>query len=369
MANEADLVEQACDVLSARLPSGWSVRRATEDDDDAVLAFDNEFGSGGGSVIVEAKSGFAPTDVERLLGGLTRRLRDTSVFRSILLVSDFLSPRTRDLLRDEDINYLDLTGNVRLVTRNPPMFIEATGADRRPGGRPRRTRTAALAGVKVGEVVRFLTEVTPPYGVTDIEDATDVSRGYVSKVLDRLAEEALVQREPRGPVDQVDWPALLRTRGRSVDLLKTNTTRTYVTPNGATAALEQLAGSGLSKELVVTGSFAAVRIAPVAAPTLLALYLDPSGQLGFDDVERQLGLLPTNAGADLVLLRPPDVRVLDRPRVEEGVRFANLPQLVIDCLGGTGRMPSEGEAIIDWMTSNEAEWRYPSLDAYLDAGR
>lgn len=182
-------------------------------------------------------------------------------------------------------------------------------------------------------MVRSLTEVTPPYGVTDIEDATDVSRGYVSKVLDRLAEEALIQREPRGPVEQVDWPALLRTRGRSVDLLKTNTAQTYVTPNGATAALEQLTESPLAGELVVAGSFAAVRQAPVAAPSLLALYLDPSGQFGFDDVQDQLGLFPTNADADLVLLRPPNMRVLDGQRVENGVRFANIPQLVIDCLG------------------------------------
>jgi hypothetical protein len=369
MATEAELVEQACEMLAARLPDGWSTRCINEDGDDAVFAFDNEFGSGGGSVIVEAKEGFAPADVERLLGGLTRRLRDTSAFRSILLVSDFLSPRTRHLLRDEDINYLDLTGNIRLVTRNPPMFIEAAGADRRPGRRSGTTRTSELAGVKIGQLVRFLTEVAPPYGVTDIEAATEVSRGYVSKVLDRLAEEALIQREPRGPVEQVDWPALLRTRGRSVDLLKTNTAQIYVTPNGATAALEKLTESPLSEEVVVTGSFAAVRIAPVAAPTLLALYVDPSGQYGFDDVRDQLGLLPTNVGADLVLLRPPNMRVLDGPRVDDGVRFANIPQLVIDCLGGTGRMPSEGEAIIDWMTTNEAEWRFPSLDAYLDAGR
>ncbi len=36
-------------------------------------------------------------------------------------------------------------------------------------------------------------------------------------------------------------------------------------------------------------------------------------------------------------------------------------QTAVDCLTGNGRMPSEGEAVIEWMANNEAKWRKASL--------
>jgi hypothetical protein len=45
--------------------------------------------------------------------------------------------------------------------------------------------------------------------------------------------------------------------------------------------------------------------------------------------------------------------------------MVNVPQLVVDCLSGSGRMPAEGEAVLEWMQANESEWRFPSLDTYL----
>ncbi len=318
-----------------------------------------------GVVLVEVKRTFVPADVERLLGGLTRRLRDSSGGWPILLVSEFLGPRTRRLLIEEDINYLDLTGNLRLVMKNPPMFIETTGLDRRPS-QSRGKRVTGLSGVIAGKVIRFLVEVEPPYGVLDIEGATGISRGYVSRILDRLTDEALLKRAPRGPVESVDWPALLRARGESVDLFAANTMRAFLAPNGAKASFDAIAESTISDRVVVTGSFAAVRIAPIAAPALLVLYIVPDEVRGsFDAVAQELRLLPADESPNVVLLRPNSPQPIEDLRLDGGLKMVNFPQLVVDCLGGSGRMPSEGEAVLEWMMANEAKWRFSSLAAYL----
>ncbi len=362
MQNEGQLIDSALDLLSERLPPGWKVERAHgqgagSGEGDALFSFSPQNGMGGGSILVEAKRDFAAADVERLLGGMTRRLREASGDRPILLVSDFLSPRTRELLAEENISYLDLTGNLRLVMQMPPIFVETSGAERRSRAATSK-RSAGLGGAKVGRVVRFLAEYDPPYGVSDIEQGTGISRGYVSRVLERLADEALIQREPRGPVEEVDWPAMLRLRGRSVDLFAANTARSYVASSGARSAFESLAGSSVAGDVVITGSFAAVRKAPVAAPALLTLYLRPDGRVPyFDDVQAALGLLPADEGADVVLLWPSNERVVEATWQAEGISFVNLPQLVVDCLGGTGRMPAEGEALIEWMQENADQWR------------
>lgn len=366
---EAELIDGALKLLASRLPPGWTVERvegqgARTGEGDAVFAFNTQSRIGMGSAIVEAKRTFGPADVDRLLGGMTRRLREATGSAPILLVSDFLSPRTRELLAKEDISYLDLTGNIRLVMQSPPVFVEVAGADRRPSTTTTR-RTAGLAGAKVGSVVRFLAEVVPPYGVNDIEDATGISRGYVSRVLDRLSDEALIGREPRRQVESVDWPAMLRRRGQVVDLFRANTARTYVSSNGARAVLEALPRSAVAEDLVVTGSFAAVRKAPVAGPALLVMYVVPSGGVPrFDTTATQFGLRPTDEAADVVLLLPSNDRVVQDSWTEDNVRFVNLPQLAVDCLGGSGRMPAEGNALVEWMQGNTDEWQYPSLAEY-----
>ena len=51
-----------------------------------------------------------------------------------------------------------------------------------------------------------------------------------------------------------------------------------------------------------------------------------------------------------------------------GIRYVSPSQVVVDCLTGNGRMPSEGEALLNWMLANEQEWRPNSLANAVEAG-
>jgi hypothetical protein len=65
--------------------------------------------------------------------------------------------------------------------------------------------------------------------------------------------------------------------------------------------------------MVITGSFAASRLAPVASPAMLLAYASTPGRLA-----SELELLP-----------------------------AAPLQVAVDCLTGNGRMPAEGEALLE----------------------
>ncbi len=54
---------------------------------------------------------------------------------------------------------------------------------------------------------------------------------------------------------------------------------------------------------------------------------------------------------------PYDPTVYERTRTIDGVEHASIAQVAIDCLTGFQRMPSEGEALMKWMTQNEQQWR------------
>jgi hypothetical protein len=184
--------------------------------------------------------------------------------------------------------------------------------------------------------------------------AADLAPAYVSRLVDTLDREALITRRERGPIESVDIGRLLNRYAQSYDIFKSNQATTSIAKRSANDALTQL--GVVKSRTAVTGSFAATRLAPIAAPTLLALYCDD-----VTDVAETLDLLPADQGANVVLLRPFDPIVWDRTSSDGGVNYVAPTQAALDCLTGNGRMPSEGEALIGWLQSNEATWRVPSI--------
>lgn len=358
--SEGELVDAAVAQLGRLLPASWAVERQVAGDAEGYDVVVKGPGSNSQALIlVEAKSDVSRRDVEGLISGPWRRWRRQMGNQAVLVVAPYIGPSVRKMLAAEDISYIDLSGNARVSVQYPAVFIETQGARQDPHSvKPR----AGIRGAKAGAVVRALVDVAPPYTGAEIARAAKVNEGYLSRILDTLTDEGLIDRESFGPVTGVDWPQLLRRRAQAVDLFRPAGTFRYVARNGTTAVLEQLRGRRLEERpAAVTGSFAAARLAPVAAPMVLAVYTMNPNELG-----EELELLPADAGADTVLLRPDNDVVFARAEREGGIVWAAPSQVALDCLAGNGRMPSEGEALIDWMRQNEGRWRSPSIRALLD---
>jgi len=147
---------------------------------------------------------------------------------------------------------------------------------------------------------------------------------------------------------------MLRRRGNAVALFDKERTETYIARSGVQGTLEALRNFE-DQEYAVTGSFAAARIKAVTAPVGLAIY-SPAP----DALAAALNLLPAEQGADVQLVRPANDGVFARSSTSDSVRWVAPSQVVLDCLGGTGRMPQEGEAVLEWMIENEDVWRITS---------
>jgi hypothetical protein len=361
-SEETSLVGAAILELRKRVPEAWTVEPSnrgvapgTGQPQPVDGAIDVRGSNGTFTTLaVEAKQSFAPRDVQRLLGGLARVLRSIAYNVPVLVVAPWLSPRTQELLEAEGMNFIDLTGNALIKLDNPALYVRSTGARRNPEPTPQGR--ARVRGPKAARLVRLLADVRPPYGVRDIASAAELTAGYVSRLLYALDRQALIERSQRGAVDSVDVPGLMRWWAESYDVFRNNQATSFLSPAGASQALAQLAASEARGRVAVTGSFAAGRVAPVAAAALLLAYCDDVSQ-----VADSLGLLPADDGGNVVLLRPFDPVVYDRATEDAGVTYAAPSQVVVDCLTGTGRMPAEGEALLSWMTDHESSWRYASL--------
>jgi hypothetical protein len=306
-------------------------------------------------LLVQAFTEFAPRDADRVL-------RVSPVVRTIMrdppmiVVAPWLSARSRDLLTERGINYIDLTGNIQLRVARPAIRVRLDGAQQNP--QPRSKPTLRLRGTSVNALVRLLVDVAPPYRMVDLARVTGLSNAYVSRTLEALHEEGVIERPPESRVVvDVDWPALLRARASQYSLLGTNEYKTFIARPGANALVRRLAEQA-EDQAVVTGSFAAIDFVQLAAPAQLVLYVP-----NIDDLAERYSLLPAKQGADVVLLRAADSSQLDRPGMtKQGAPRVGLSQLALDCLSGNGRLPEEGSALIEWMAAHVSAWREPALD-------
>lgn len=366
--SEISLKDQAIAWLQKRLPRGWGVEdSSTSSADPDAPPTDSKIsliGPNGAisTVAVEERQSVSPRIVLSLLPRV-QTARNMGAHLPLLVIAPWLSKRTQELLAEQNLSYIDLTGNALLRIDNPPFYLQTVGSERNPA--PKERGKAQVRGSKAARLIRLLVDVQPPYGLGDLATATGLAPGYVSRLLDTLYREALIERSPRGPVESVDVQGLLQRWTSSYDVFKSNSAETFVAPESVDRLLPQLkVDPGAGTRTAITGSFAAARLAPVTAPAMLLAYCDAPVALA-----KELGLLPAQEGANVVFLGPFDPVVWQCNATEEGLRYAAPSQIAVDCLTGNGRMPAEGEALVEWMQGNKDAWRLPSLDAWKSRGR
>lgn len=368
--SEDALLEQGLQVLRDLLGPTWEVTvqpgpqqtRSGRRRLDALV----QVKAGGDStftqLLVDAKKDITPRMAEEQLLPKLDLVRQVNHYTNPLVIAPWIAPRVQTLLREHGIGYIDLTGNVSLRVSKPAIALHTQGETRAPRSGSTGGGKATLAGPKTGRLVRLLADVAPPYRARELADAARLSLPYVSRLLDTLEDQLLIRREGR-VIRDVDWPQLLRARAQQLILLRHNSYVGMVAPNGIDAVFEALRAlpPSDSKQIALTGSYAARSIAPLAVGGQLMLYVPAEPLRMSDDLGDDLGLLRVSKGADVLMLRAHDSVVFERTVCVDGVRRVSLSQLALDCLSGPGRMPAEGEAVLAYMQKNPQQWRAAQL--------
>jgi len=340
------LLRKGLEELQQRLPSDWTVeltessRNVSRETDGYVhiVSPDRRVAR----MAVEVKSRLEPRGVILLAAQVS------DFTEPCLVVAPYLSPMARGRLRDANLSFLDLTGNVHLEVREPGLFIHTQGADIDPDKKARPSRS--LRGAKAGRIVRSLLESRVPPRVRDLAERAGVDPGYVSRVLTLLDQEALIERRGHGRIVSVDWSRLLLRWAEDAPLASRGTQASFLEPRGLQTLQSKL--ERLDQRYAVTGTLAAARLAPLAPPRLAMLYVEHA-----DRAKKDLGLRPAEAGANVLLIEPSDVGVFEGAVEHDGVRFVATSQVAADLLTSPGRGPAEAQELMEWMRKNEEVWR------------
>jgi hypothetical protein len=353
MSNKAisatEVVRQVIDRLRASLPSAWKVEcvldapaQGVGRSIDTLVTLRGADGSTA-DFAIETKSHIEPKDVQRLSEEAKQRNGTPS-----LIAAAFLSPRTRELLRQKELSYADSTGNLWFVLAKPVVWVERAGASENPWHEARALQS--LKGGKGGRVVRALCDFRPPYGVRELAQRAQVTPAAISRVADILERDALLTKDARGRIVQVDWSGALRRWTDNYRVLSSNRMQSFLEPRGLPHLLGKL--PQLGQRHAVSGSLAAARRSPIASSRLAMVYVDEVAS-----ASRELGLRPTEAGANVMLLAPFDEVVYDRTTSADGVVYAAASQVAVDLLTSPGRGPEEREGLLAWMKEHESDWR------------
>ncbi len=348
--SQARVLDRVTETILGSLPQQWSGRATSRIVSggvraDLVIEITDPAGDNQ-MLVVEATRTLEPRDVQMV----ATRARAVSypIGGVPVVAAGYLSPRTRALLVQEDVGYIDTTGNVRIMSESPGLFILTTGAQHDPW--PRTNGLQSLRGRGSSRAVRAVVDFSPPFGIRELAERSGASPASLSRVAGLLDREALISRQGRGPITDVDWQGVIRRWSRDYDQLRSNIAYRFLAPRGLGDLKEQL----VNNELVVaaTGAFASQGFDPVAPARTAAVYV--ADLRGAVDV---LDLRDTDSGANVVLLEPYDPVVFDRTLNRDGLTTVAPSQLAVDLLTGPGREPSQGEAILEWMQENEDVWR------------
>ena len=323
---------------------------------DAILEIRDPDGLSS-DIIVEVKT--KPVET-RLVAGVASRLKSLSLSRYdeagqvgavpvLMLVSTYLSPLARERLAEAGISYADSTGNLRFTVDRPAVFIETQGSDKNPFREERPLRS--LKGGRAARVARGLLDYRTPFGVRELAAETASSPAMISRVSSLLEPDEIVTKDgPRGRIVSVDWEALARRWAVDYDFASSNTLTTWLEPRGTRALFARLRDGRF--RYTVTGSFAAYRLAPIAEPRLVTIYVDDP-----ETAAQPLGLRPAETGGNVLLVHPFDPVAFERAEYDDGITYARVTQVLLDLMAGPGRGPAEAEALLEWMRDNEDRWK------------
>lgn len=351
--NRADVQRAGSAILTDHLPEGWVTRvcqatpagRGKPDFALEVVAPNGEVVT----LLFEVKTSLESRHVPDLAERLTA-VQEAVPGSKGGVMAPYLASPVRKRLTEAGLTYVDVTGNLRVVSARPGLFISDRGADHDPWRGPGRPR-ATLKGAPAARMVRTLVDISGRWTVRELTETAMVSTGAAYRVVNYLDREGLIDRQPGGEVVVPDWAELLRRWSGDYSFTGNTRVSRWIAPRGLPDLLSRCASSGA--RYAVTGTIAAAQWAAYAPARSAMIYVSDATKAA-----DAWGLRPAEAGANTILGEPEVDVVFARTKNDaRGLTVAAPAQVVVDLMTGPGRNPSEAEELLQWMRANESFWR------------
>lgn len=314
-------------------------------DEGVDIVLEGRFGDQPLCLLIQVKANGQPRNVQRAVDDLRRYQAGHPGNGVPVVMAPYLSPRARELCRQEQVGYLDFMGNALIAFDR--VYIE-----REVPGQPDAERRAlrSLYKPKSTRILRrLLREPGRSWRTAELADAASVSTGLVSTVGTALRERGWAEQTGQGLM-LIDPNALLDSWGEEYRPPAGQEVRRYTALHGK-ALSDKLKGLVEIEGRVALASFSAAdRLAPYPRHPNHYFYADDAG---LSALEELLGLSDAPKGGNIIITVPEEEGVLDDAvRSSDDVVVTSPVQTYLDLLhsGDRGREAAEvlRKRLLDW---------------------
>ena len=258
-----------------------------------------------------------------------------------LLVVPFMGESARAYCDEAGVAWLDLSGNAKITA--PGLYVHTLGHDnrfRRPG------RPESAFGPRGSRVARWMV-MNPGHAIRQRKLAaiTGLNEGYVSRVVGRLIEMGLLERNDSG-IQATDANMLLDAWRDEYRFDKHSVTRGHIAVAAGESAAQTVARA-LSQSNIgyaVTGLAAAWHWTRFARYRLSTVYLEDMPPSELLDA---LGFRETPRGSNTWLVTPQDEGVFVGASNLDGIRCVHPIQVYLDLKSHPERAAEAADEIRD----------------------
>lgn len=221
-----------------------------------------------------------------------------------VVVSEYISPRSAEILIAENVSYFDLVGNCRLSFAD--VYIEKEGKKSKSA---ERRGIKSLFGLKSSRMLRLmLNSPVRPWQVKDLAAKTELSLGQVSNIRRALLDQHYAIESEEGGI-YINQPGALLSEWRRV--YKKNIVNrgsgfySLLKPEEMLEAVREVIAEAIGKNagVLLSGLSAARWQAPFAKSVSECFYADKKGM---EILKKHLMLESVKVGPNVIIEEPKD---------------------------------------------------------------
>jgi hypothetical protein len=294
-------------------------------------------------VLATASPGVLAAHASRVSAAVRRQRRKLIP----LLVVPYMSEAGSKVCADAGISWIDLSGNARIAATGIRIIVDGRPNRFRALGRP-----ASTFAPKSARVVRWLL-VNAGHALVqrEVARATDMTEGFVSRIVSRLEQENYVVREASGAISVRDPGLLLDAWRDEYRFDKHLLVQGHVAARSGDA-LARFVGNSLadaSLQHAATGLAAAWQMTQFAAFRIATFFV---AEFPDQSLREKLAFREDARGANLWFVIPNDAGVFQGAEERDGLRCVHPVQVYVDLKAHPERAAEASErlrkALLSW---------------------
>ncbi len=298
------------------------------------------------NLVVEVKSNGEPRFVERSIYQLKNL---TKIKKGIypVFVAPYISERAREILKSENIGYIDLIGDVYLQF-DSVLVDRISIAERKTEKRLNR----GIFASKATRILRaILNDPNKKWKITELANICRMSPAGVYFVVNQLEDKGYVSRDEDKSIKLIDSNRLLKNWASNWTVEKSRSNAFFSFARSPEEIILKLAKATdeLNLKYSFTGMAGASIISPFVRYNDVWVYI--SGDL--NEIVKKLDLRPTSSGANIRIFEPFDDGIFMDFREIRGINLVGKIQLFVDLFTYPGQGQEQAEKILEINSKEE----------------